>query len=1310
VRRYPSCGFHAWELVIDDVCQTTCVHSNILPPNGICKTAQHKQRFARFTLSVCLGTSLPPLFVFSSTVHLQRLLLLPRVTVANQSFCLITAHVTSNTTLVSTPTLPSAAPHANLCATMASFGRVLNLLDDRYLELQDVTGNVEPMPTLVPYHRYEQNVFVYRMDTHHNLFMGLIQEFTARMAQQTGKELWTWIVQWEVDSHGTSAPSPKKPRLNVEQPGAETDEQQRQRRAPIIDIFERQVLDPELINEEDMLRVLIDIVQVESCLVPNFIEFLYRWIDHYEGDGKALKAALKWEIPSLWDFEYHPLILPTDIKKKVEEQKAAQSESNGQSDGGGPYGQGSMSAKTSGGQDLAHGSPTEDMRQKPDLVALERQAEESERLQYREVKYGIQPPKFHRPLSSLINIPTESSKRVKYYAACFKSRQRALVLLLEAGISMQQISNYQKLQEAHPRDTSSDIPQILEDSQDEPRKEFGGLQFYHDDAKAAQDYYNLREKLQHQREKQKEIAISNKLAVEARLAATGGASDDSSGVPLIPPTPSYARRPDMAAIMLARIRAARGKREERINYIPTQLVGRLTSKLTESSKDRQLMYEHSRRGVSIPHNTHSYTPRLRNRMGSEYEEGMETEDDDEMEPEDEVESDGDSDSEESSDDDDDDDGASGNLLPPQIQLAPGHPGFYSAYPAGAQAPGPLNMGVAGTARGAPNAPTPIPTFMAEYMRTLTPEETGRLVPLLIPTTLQAMASNLEAHASSDHHVTTGATQQGQTFPPPPNMHMTRNIGALPYTGMASGLGQSRNASVHLPLPSSRPHTVVVPPGPHRPTLPFLPPRAHFQNHAAASAQGSDGLPQNHFPLHFQADGRPSVPSGPQPSSQYALPPGQGTQQESNGMGGFSRPQQVMMPIPSLPSLHLNASLPTPLPGASGQIAPINGLAPRHGYPGAHVPAPNMQSLSCMNSAVPRNPSNWLSSENSLALPPQQEAQGQIHTPLQSLQLAPTPPAGLLAHQAAGPGGSPLAAQQPSSSQLPLPRADLLNLIQQLSKPDALATLSRATTSAITTTQPQHQLPPPSSFSQVPSSINRNAPTPLTIPSAPSSPNPFASLGSQLLATTPFASSPNGVPIQIYFPRIVVPGNGIGPDGKHLGDNNAIETDAFLIGYTHPRSGKIVLSTAIFMPLGCWMNSLNRVRKGAYKVLEMYPALKKPRAHHAVYEKLAQAYGLMRSKKREEELTKRWRASQGPMTQRERGAVWEGWGVVLDRGIEMGKEDRKGAILKSWLVDEGVDEKKRGPEAERRWREIEELLEEEDWEEDWDDDEDEDMEM
>jgi hypothetical protein len=207
------------------------------------------------------------------------------------------------------------------------------------------------------------------------------------------------------------------------------------------------------------------------------------------------------------------------------------------------------------------------------------------------------------------------------------------------------------------------------------------------------------------------------------------------------------------------------------------------------------------------------------------------------------------------------------------------------------------------------------------------------------------------------------------------------------------------------------------------------------------------------------------------------------------------------------------------------------------------------------------------------------------------------------------------------------------------------------------------------------------------------------LGPQSPATIPFAYSPNGIPIQIYFPRIVVPGNGIGPDGKHLGDNDAIETDAFLIGYTHPRSGKIVLSTALFMPVGCWANSLNRVRKGAYKVLETYPALRKPRAHQAVYEKLAQAYGIMRSKTREDDLTKRWRASQGPMTQRERGAVWEGWGAVLDREIEMGKKDREGAILSSCLIDEGVDGQRRGPEEERRWREIEELLEEEDWDED-----------
>lgn len=72
---------------------------------------------------------------------------------------------------------------------MASFGKVLDLLDDRYLELQDVVGNTEPLPTLVPYEDYNQNVLVYYMDTNHEVVMGLIQDFTMRRAHEMNTEL-----------------------------------------------------------------------------------------------------------------------------------------------------------------------------------------------------------------------------------------------------------------------------------------------------------------------------------------------------------------------------------------------------------------------------------------------------------------------------------------------------------------------------------------------------------------------------------------------------------------------------------------------------------------------------------------------------------------------------------------------------------------------------------------------------------------------------------------------------------------------------------------------------------------------------------------------------------------------------------------------------------------------------------------------------------------------------------------------------------------------------------------------------------------
>ncbi|KAJ8107687.1 hypothetical protein OPT61_g8700 [Boeremia exigua] len=437
---------------------------------------------------------------------------------------------------------------------MSSFGKVLDLLDDRYLELQDVVGNVEPLPTLVPYEEYTQNMLVYRMDTAHEIFMGLIQDFTMRRAKETRKELWTWLVQWEVD-RSPPLSSPKKPRLGAHQ--ALFTQPLTPRQVPALTIFERRSLDGALMLEEDMLRILIDIVQVGSALVPNFVEFLYRWIDYYEGDGKALKAALKWEIPSLWDFEYHPLLL-------------AREEGDGAGTGG-LYGRIEKSDIYGDADELRESSPTKKMhmRPKPDLAAIELRTlhtEESQRLQYREVKFGIQPPKLEEPLPPLINIPKDQVKRTKYYAACFRSRQRAVYLLLEAGLTMRQINNYQKLQTTHPKETPEE-------------GDLHGLRNYHRDASFAQTQFELREK----QSKQREIAISNKLAVEAQLAASH-AIPDGTGLPLIPPTPSYTRRPDMAVAMMRRIQEMRVKKDGKVDSVPKPLVGRMKSKVFENAQ------------------------------------------------------------------------------------------------------------------------------------------------------------------------------------------------------------------------------------------------------------------------------------------------------------------------------------------------------------------------------------------------------------------------------------------------------------------------------------------------------------------------------------------------------------------------------------------------------------------------------------------------------------------------------------------------------------------------------------------------------
>ncbi|KAF2833673.1 hypothetical protein CC86DRAFT_339122 [Ophiobolus disseminans] len=995
---------------------------------------------------------------------------------------------------------------------MASFGNVLNLLDERYLNLHDVVGNVEPMPTLVPYQEYAQDVIVMSMDTEHELFMGLMHDFTARLAQGTRKEIWTWLVQWEVDSHedsqpGASAPSPKKPRLEAGEPKTESSPQEPKPRAPIIDIFDRCVINAELMKEEDLLRILIDIVQADSMIVPNFIEFLYRWIDYYEGDGTALKAALKWEIPSLWDFEYHPLVLPGDIKKEITEHEAKKRKDREMEKGDEHSG---TPVKASRVKDLAQGSPTKKMREKPNLATMERQAEDSERLQYREVKYGIRPPNIKLPLPQLINIPRGAAQRAKYYAACFKSRHRALVHLMESGLSMQQISNYQKLQKEHPKDT----PETSEDGS----QELKGLRHYFKDADQAQDIYKLKEKLQLQRAKQKEIAISDKLAVEAQHVGAMGATDNSSGIPLIPPTPSYDRPPDVAGDMMRRIQAAKLTGPEKMNFVPTPIVGWMKSSFFEGAKDPQ-------------------------------------------------------------------------SLPAAVQ-----PAF--ALPRG--------------------LPTANNIAVTQFM---SPEQAQNILPLMNPRSRTALAANIALRTSNNQvpmlsNATVGATRQApqgaQAFTTTsfPSMASDTNV------GMTAGANQPRSTSLpYLPPPPIRPPTVAG----SRPTLPFLPPPVRPPASAIAPSSGPTLPPFGQRSSSLPSDGQPSTYSLHQPS-QTNFSSGQVT---PRALLGLPMPPQASRPQQANPRASAMRPLPAshfpPLPGAPGH--------PPHAGP-----------------SQPR----------------------------------PVPPPIIV---------TPAAIQRPE----------------------------------------QHQpiLPPPSGSMLSPPrpGIQRNAPTPLNIPPAPAPapPSPFTSLAPSLLATTPFLpSDPLRVPIQIYFPKIVVPGNRIGPGGTRLGTDGAIETDALLVGHTIPGSGKISLSKVLFLPVGVWSNTTNRLAKGAYHRLETYaappghPALKgkdTPGAgicHAAVYQKLVAAYNMMRSTQREHAVTKRWRASKGPMTQVERGAVWEGYGVTLDRAIEMSAAERLGADVESWIVDEGTCEKPESRMTEeelrekREQRELEELVaaeEEAGW--DWD---------
>ncbi|KAJ4365257.1 hypothetical protein N0V83_008876 [Neocucurbitaria cava] len=1143
---------------------------------------------------------------------------------------------------------------------MASFGKVLDLFDDRYLNIQDVFGNVEPLPTLVPYDKYTQNVLVYRMDTDRDIFMALIQDFTDRAAREIGKEIWTWCVQWNVEEQdpnhlSVTSHSPKRPRLDLDLPEASSNPPAPQRRPYALNIIEKRLIAPALMQEEDMLRILIDIVQINSSLVPNFVEFLYRWIDFYEGDGTALKAALYHEIPSLWDFEYHPLVLPADLIKKTNLDRPLGAEANKDSDKDEVD---SKMPNTREAEGPAQGPFTKNTREKPDIAAMERHTEESERLQYREVKFGMQPPKLSEPIPPLINVPRDQHKRTKYYTACFRSRQRALALLIEAGISISQINSYTRNQKEHPRDT--------------PLKgEGNGLRHYQKDAEYAQERYGEVEKEMAQRDKNMEITISNRLAAEAQLAAHTAQPGGSSGVPLIPPTPPYERKPDLAAAMMKRIYAGRRWGETRINVVPGPLVGMMKSKLFEGAKDRRayetlgMSHIQPRNGLPLPR-----FPTRPEDSGPHHDGDEDSDsDDDSQAPRNDrslrrrrtqhAESESDHDGEEDLDSDDD------------SQDWPDAPGFTLS--SMADLPRPSNS-------------------ISRLMGESSPDDNRRLE-MAAQRTVAQIIGLFPQYADYYNLV----VNHPEMFPAPP---------ATP----SEAVSRLEFASPEPPGPVEVVRQTPARPSLAVPPLPHIPPRVS----PAATGSGTTANPS-------QLPTLPALPPLPRAATtmvSYPIPqidPALYTHRAGDGTFANLRNPPQMPQLPPFPIAPGLSNITAPPAFAQRLAAMQRALFPN----GPNLPPST--SMASQPSAIAHG--LQAPSSSTTNTPATQRPQPQLHIP-------PLPASTSMASQ---PSSIALSPQDPSSSTTNTPAIQRPQVQLHLPPLPTLTPSSSTTTPSTQRPQPQLQLPPlptlpargPGLTPPLPG-IQRNVP-PLNL--APFTRIPLTSLAPNLLATSPFQKPSLGMPIQIYFPKIVVPGTMLGPGGAKLGDGGVTQTDAMLVGYAQPGSGKIVLSSAFFLPVGVWKNMLRRVTKGAYHVLETYAG---PEAqskldpstllgsqygkgsgmgphdaakemddttipHRTAYSKLAQAYAIMTTaKNREEELTKRWRATKGLMMRYDRGAVWEGWAATLDRGIEMTAKDRIGAFVDRWLIDEGTDNKplrtEEDYEMERRRKEVEEELE------------------
>lgn len=450
---------------------------------------------------------------------------------------------------------------------MASHGKVFDLFDERFLKLQDVTGNVELFPLLVPYDNYWKSILLYRTREDHDVFLSMVQGFTDRMARLDNQELWSWFVQWKVEKPVATrqqglTPVTKKPKISGHSllPTASSYDHTPQgphSQQSVNKAADRRHFDRELLKDQALQRILLSIVQIEDELVPNFIELLYQFIDLHEVDGYALRCAMEGEIPSLWDFEHHPTTLSpgipeasTMIKNKHKEEIKNRGKST---------------------------------------LEVEQAAEESRRLQYREMKFGLQPPKKEDSKIPSVNVPKDTGKRIKYLAACYKSRTRAIALLREAGMEMDQIDNYDSDQQYPPLET--------------PGEGKGkGLANYYRNGIYAQEQARLREKM-----KKTESLMSTRLDFEAEQAeqdAALEAAETEAGpeqfeepqrpsvpAPLIPLTPRNTilgfPDPQVHRSIPSEVE------EDLIDIVPVPLLGKLKSKLFAKSRTQVQAFRES---------------------------------------------------------------------------------------------------------------------------------------------------------------------------------------------------------------------------------------------------------------------------------------------------------------------------------------------------------------------------------------------------------------------------------------------------------------------------------------------------------------------------------------------------------------------------------------------------------------------------------------------------------------------------------------------------------------------------------------------